>query len=93
MKSASLAAAVLALSTGIAAAIYWYRSSKVQIEPMWPSGAGGLVEPGEREEAQESWIGGTLMAFSASADLNAKAAIWTAVSVLLAGIASILSAV
>lgn len=92
MRLASLIMAFFALGTGIVAALYWYRSSNVQIEPIWPIGTDGLVEPGEREESQDGWIGGALVAFSASAALNAKAAIWTAVSVVFAAIASILSA-
>jgi len=92
MKFAGIATAVAALISGLIAAWYWYRSSKVQIEPMWPQGSMGLVEPGDAEASQGGWIGGTLMAFSVSADLNSKAALWTAVSVVLAAISSILSA-
>jgi hypothetical protein len=92
LKFASIAMAVLALITGIVAARYWYRSSKVDIEPIWPTGAGGPVEPGEHEDSQDGWIGGALTAFSESARLNAKAAVWTAASVVFAAIASILSA-
>lgn len=92
LRYASIAMAVLALATGIVAASYWYLSSKVEIEPMWPRGASGLIEPGEREDSQDGWIGGALTAFSESARLNAKAAVWTAASVIFAAMASILSA-
>jgi hypothetical protein len=92
MKVGGIVTAVAALIAGLIAAWYWYRSSKVQIEPMWPQGPMGLVEPGEVEASQGGWIGGTLLAFSASADLNSKAALWTAGSVVLAAISSVLSA-
>lgn len=92
MRYASIAMAILASATGIVAASYWFLSSKVEIEPIWPTGASGPVEPGEHEDSQDGWIGGALTAFSESARLNAKAAMWTAASVIFAAIASILSA-
>lgn len=92
MKLAGITLAFGALVTGLVAAWYWYQSSRIQVEPIWPEGGLGPVEPGERMDAEAGWIGGTLAANSKSAELNAKAAIWTACSVLLAGLSSILSA-
>lgn len=91
MKALGIGLAILAGITGVVAAIYWYRSSKVPIDPMWPKGAFGLMEPVEREDSQEGWIVGMLQASARVADLNAKAALWTAGSVLLAAAASIVS--
>lgn len=91
MKLQGIALAICACVTGVVAAIYWYRSSKVPIDPIWPGGPFGLVEPGEREASQDGWIGGMLQASARAAELNAKAALWTAASVLLAGVASIVS--
>ena len=91
MKALAIGLAVLACMTGVVAAIYWFLSSKVPINPIWPDGPFGLVEPGEREDAQEGWIGGMLQASTRAAELNAKAALWTAGSVLLAAAASIVS--
>jgi len=91
MKVLGIGLAVLACITGVIAAIYWYRSSKVPIDPIWPEGAFGLVEPGEREDSQEGWIAGMLQASARAAELNAKAALWTAGSVLLAAASSIVS--
>ena len=92
MKLAGIALAGGARGTGLVAAWYWYRSSKVQVEPVWPQGVFGLVEPGETEGSQAGWITGTLTAYSKSADLNAKAALWTAGSVVLAAASSFVSA-
>ena len=61
MKTAGMGTALIALISGLIAAWYWYRSSKVQIEPMWPQGSMGLVEPGETEASQDGWIAGTLL--------------------------------
>jgi hypothetical protein len=91
MKLANIGVAMAALAAGFVAAIYWYRSSRVQVVPDWPEGAFGLVEPGETRASDLGWITGTLTAFSKSADLNAKAALWTAVSVVLAALSSIIS--
>lgn len=91
MKAIGIGLAILAGITGIVAAAYWYRSSKVPTDPIWPGGPLGLVEPGEREESQDGWIAGMLQASQRAADLNAKAALWTAASVLLAAAASIVS--
>lgn len=93
MKLAGIGLAVAALVSGIVAAGYWYRSSKLQITPAWGLGSmGELFQPLEQDDAQQGWIVGMLEASSASADRNAKAAIWTAVSVVLGAISSIVSA-
>jgi hypothetical protein len=91
MKGLELGLAILACLTGIVAAVYWYRSSKVQIIPVWPGGPFGPIEPGEMEASQYGWIAGMMEANSSAAALNAKAALWTGVSVLMAAAASIVS--
>jgi hypothetical protein len=93
MKIASVTLALTALITGIVAAIYWYRSSKLQVVPMWSTlPTGELFEPLDRQDSQSGWIVGMLQSLSASADLNAKAALWTAASVVFSAISSVLSA-
>ncbi len=91
MKTVGSGLAILAGITGVIAATYWYRSSRVPIDPIWPEGAFGLVEPGEHDASQDGWIAGMLQANTRVAELNAKAALWTAGSVLLAAAASIVS--
>lgn len=91
MKATGVGLAIFACITGVIAAIYWYRSSRVPIDPIWPDGPLGLVEPGEHEASQDGWIAGMMQANMRAAELNARAALWTAGSVLLAAAASILS--
>lgn len=92
MKAIGVGLAIFACITGVIAAIYWYRSSRVPIDPIWPEGAFGLVEPGEHEASQDGWIAGMMRSNALAAELNAKAALWTAGSVLLAAAASVVSA-
>jgi hypothetical protein len=56
------------------------------------SSTGELFEPVDLQDSQNGWIVGLLQSLSASADLNAKAAVWTAASVVFARVSSILSA-
>ena len=92
MKTIGIGLAILAGITGVIAAIYWYQSSRVPIDPIWPDGPVGLMEPGEHDASQDGWVAGMMQASTRAAQLNAKAALWTAGSVLLAAAASILSA-
>ena len=85
MKWASIALGVLAAITGLVAAVYWYRSSKVGLTPIW----GGL-EPVEPLFSQMGWLAGLMQTFAKSADLNKRAALWTAVSVVLAACSNFL---
>lgn len=91
MKTVGIGLAILAGITGVIAAIYWYRSSRVPIDPIWPDGPVELMEPGEHEASQDGWIAGMMQASTRAAELNASAALWTAGSVLLAAAASIFS--
>jgi hypothetical protein len=91
MKAIGVGLAIFACVTGVVAAIYWYRSSKVPVNPMWPEGAFGPVEPGEHVASQDGWIAGMMESNARAAELNSKAAMWTAGSVLLAAAASIVS--
>jgi len=70
----------LSFVTGIVAAAYGYRSGRIGIKPAWN------VEPGDTQLSEAGWIGGTLEAFAASVNLNAKGALWTAGSVALTAI-------
>lgn len=87
MKIAEIAIAILAFVTGLVAAWYWYRASKITADPGW--GPNGLAEPGVHSAAQDAWIAAMLQSASESARLNKIAALWTAVTVALTGISSI----
>jgi hypothetical protein len=83
MRSINIGLVIFTFITGTVAAVYWYRSSQISIRPTWS------IEPGEHQLSQSGWVTGTLQAFSESAVLNAKAAIWTAVSVVLGTLSSV----
>jgi hypothetical protein len=69
MKWVGIGLAGLAAIAGLAAVVYWYRSSKIQIKPAW------RTEPGEERLSQAGWITGTLQA----QDLNFRMADHTGV--------------
>lgn len=87
MKIVEITLAILALVTGLVAAWYWYRASKITADPGW--GPNGLAEPGVQSAARDAWIAAMLQSVSESARLNRIAALWTAVTVALAGISSV----
>jgi hypothetical protein len=86
MKCISIGLAVCSLVFGLVAAFYWYRSSTVKPDPGWTR---ENPEPVVPEIRQMVWNSAILTAVTVSADLNKLAAIWTALSVALAGAASI----
>lgn len=87
---------VLAFGTGLVAAYYWYRSSQIQPDPGWRVGPPSPeltdlrpIEPLDLEAKNSGRVLAAVQAFSESAELNKRAAIWTAVSVAFAAISSI----
>jgi len=86
MKAASGFFAGAALFTGLIAAWYWYLSSIVPVDPPW------RVEPGDAELSQSGWITVALKAMASAAELNKKAARWTAASAVCAAASSICGA-
>ena len=87
MKVAEIAIAALAFVTGLIAAWYWYRASKIAADPGW--GPNGLAEPGVHSTTQDAWIGAMLQSASESARLNKIAAFWTAVAAMLNALAAL----
>ena len=81
--------AVLGLGTGLVAAGLWLQASNVPLRTT----AEGQTESGLPDVAMNSAIGGLFKAGSDSAPLNARAAKWTAASVVLNGISAVLGAV
>jgi hypothetical protein len=91
MNMLDIALAVAAFATGLRAAWLWYRASKVQPDPNWPQEpvAGLPLEPAEPTFTEIGWTSAVLTSMQVSASLNAKAAFWTAVSVVLAAASAI----
>lgn len=77
-KMAGIFLGALGGISGLGAAFYWRRASLVPIVPAW-----GDFEPLETDDKAIGWALGSLEAFTASSGLNAKAANWTALSVVL----------
>jgi hypothetical protein len=92
----SLGLAVTGLVVGLLAARYWYRSSKIEVDPGWAIGdpndeADALrpIEPVESSQANADWIVAVLKASTKSSDLNREAAILTAWAVVLSGLSAV----
>jgi hypothetical protein len=86
-KLATVTLALAALATGLMAACKWYAASKVQPYPNW------RIEPVEPTLAQMGWTSATLEAFEKAGHLNARAALWTAASVILGALSGISGAI
>jgi hypothetical protein len=81
MRCIGITLTVLAFGTGLLAAWFWYRVSKVEIVPIWA--VAGRMEPVIPELSQGGWISGLLAAGNEAARLNKIAALWTAASVAI----------
>jgi hypothetical protein len=93
MKVASIILAIVAFVTGLIAARYWYRSSRVAIDPGWGMpGTGGQIEPVLEELRGMDIQVATTGAFDGAGQLNAAAALWTAASAAASAVSSILGA-
>ena len=96
----SLAFATLAaFMVGLLAAHYWFKASKIEIDPGWRGGspqsaadAQRPIEPGEPQLSEMFWLTATMTAAEKSADFNRIAARLTAVAVLLSALSSVLGA-
>jgi hypothetical protein len=88
----SNAVGVVALVTGLIAAYWGYQSAQIVPVPSWAVGELGVfsgVEPGDSQLSDSGWIAALLVAAQKSADLNRRAALWTAFSVLAGAIAGL----
>lgn len=83
MKGIGLVLALCALVTGLTAAWYWYKASVVPNVPKVDRRFGGGMS-----EAGTPWLAGTVDAIKEASDFNAKAALWTAASVVLSALSS-----
>ncbi len=79
--------AVAALISGLIAAYYWFRSAEVRLKKL-----GNFAEPVNEAvlDSFTQWIFEIADNIKDAAALNKRAAIWTAVSVVLGAIASVI---
>ncbi|MFM0000190.1 hypothetical protein PQR57_04080 [Paraburkholderia dipogonis] len=76
---------------GIRAARLWYESSKIEVIPAYAHY--GNIEPvGDNAQTEMNWLDGVLRAGSEAAELNKRAARWTAIAVALGAITTVISA-
>lgn len=86
MKILAFVLAIAGLATGFVAAAIWAKSAKVAVaDPYQPGGI-----PPAPDVEQTGWVVGMLQAYSETASLNFRAARWTAISVVLNGLAAVL---
>jgi uncharacterized membrane protein YfcA len=84
LKFVAIILALISLASGLVAARYWYDSGKVKIDPAWKLEVGGAVDRNIM-----GWVTGVMIAFNAVSQLNKKAALWTAASVLLSATSAV----
>ena len=85
MKLLGIIFTVAATFTGLTAAFYWYKSSKIELAPSW-----GGTDTGDTQINQMNWIAGLLDAGSKSAYLNKRAARLTACAVFFSTLSSLI---
>lgn len=78
---------MLTALTGVYAAGLWGRASKAPNIPTWVHSCG--IEPGNPIRAINEWLAGIQQGGNKAAVLNQRAAQWTAVSVLLSAITTV----
>jgi hypothetical protein len=86
----SIALAVVAFIFGVAAAWYWWKSSAIEAEPLYPDVV--KQNPGDVLLLQTLQLGGIIKAGNESARLNRIAAVLTAVAVALSTASTLIAA-
>ena len=90
MKYLSIALDIAAFLSGVAAAWYWWKSSAIEAELLYPEAV--RQNPGDVLLLQSMQLGGLLKAGKASAKLNRIAAWLTAIAVALSTASTLLAA-
>lgn len=85
--SLALIFALISFAAGIIAAWYWVASTRVNIDPAIYTRLNG----GKSFRMME-WIDSVMATSKSISQLNRRAAIWTAISVLAAGLSAVLAA-
>jgi hypothetical protein len=84
MRVATIAFAILALAAGLKAALHWYKST-VETPPPMDLISSSIRDTETKLTPVEAWLANI-------AKKNRKAAMWTAIAVVLGAISSILGA-
>ncbi|CAE6843923.1 hypothetical protein R69658_06851 [Paraburkholderia aspalathi] len=89
MKLAAFALAMSGLGFGLAAARYWWKSTRVPVDPL--DGNPNAIMPVVPELAQQAWWAAQFRANQEIGRLNTVAAILTAVAVVLSTASSVIA--
>lgn len=89
MTALEILLALLGFVSGMLAAWYWLRASRVRTDPGW--GEHGLVEPGIHSMAQDVWIVAIMQSVAESGRLNAIVARWTALTAIVTALAALIA--
>lgn len=90
MPTLALILALASAAAGVVSAVYWYRSARVEISPLWLDY--GQIEPVDPIQSQAQWTVGILRAVNENACLNRIAALATAAATLLAAASAVAGA-
>ena len=82
--------AVGALVTGLTAAGYWFKASRVDFKPFTDPVLTGQISPLDHPGV---WVSAVRLTIEKSGSLNASAARWTAASVILGALSTLLGSV
>jgi hypothetical protein len=86
MHLTSVGLAIVAGLVGIKAALCWHKAATISIEP----GVG--IHSGDIHTQDIEWLGATMENIHLSSSLNRRAAIWTAIAVLLSTLSTVIGA-
>lgn len=90
----SLILSLLSAVAGLVAAWLWWKSSQASPMPTWATGdrPDPMNEPVIKTLAQDGWIAGAVQSIVESSKWNKRAAIATAIAILLGAAASVVAA-
>jgi len=99
LKTISFILSVTGFALGLVSAYFWLKASEVSVLPAWKRELPKDViarSPGENindivHKNMMAWVTGIMGAFRKSGQLNRRAAIWTAATVVVTAVASFLS--
>jgi fructose-specific phosphotransferase system IIC component len=86
LKILSIVLSVVGLLFGLVSAYWWHAAGKVTVSPAWE-----LEIRGDINKNIMGWVTGNMIAVKRSGDLNKCAALWTAATILVSTLASVLS--
>jgi hypothetical protein len=82
---------------GLCAAYFWWKASEYSVSPAWKLELPSDVPSKSANDVVHNnimgWVTGVMSAFKKSGELNRRAAVWTAVTIGVTALASLLSTI